>query len=215
MTSDPNREVDRPEDRPLGANDIYRKLEERAIAESNELNRRITHCDRCRRKDFLPAVGSGHPYGDVLLLKYQPRYQEASEGVAFFGRAGSAVLKSVERLDVDPLLLYGTNMVKCPEVDWEEAEANCPGYFLEEFQITQAQLVVVMGEKALRVLNAHRIAGMNELEWRPGELQDFTPFCQALVTTDVDDSLDDKEAKKAFWKAFRTLGEWHQDEPPY
>ncbi|MCL5942552.1 MAG: hypothetical protein M1325_03385, partial [Actinobacteria bacterium] len=92
---------------PTENNDIYRKLEERAIAESNELNRRVARCRRCARGDFLPTVGSGHPLADIVLVKYQPRYLEVSEGVAFFGRSGSAVLKSVERLGVDPLLLYG------------------------------------------------------------------------------------------------------------
>src|SRR5660397_248992 len=133
--SDPNRESDRQQESPLGADDIYRKLEERAIAESNGLNQRVAHCQKCRGKEFLPVVGSGHPYGDVLLLKYQPRYLEVSEGVAFFGRGGGAILKSVQRLGVDPLLLYGTNIVKCPEIDQSEAEDNCPVYFLEEFQI--------------------------------------------------------------------------------
>src|SRR5660397_257181 len=104
--SDPNRESDRQQESPLGADDIYRKLEERAIAESNGLNQRVAHCQKCRGKEFLPVVGSGHPYGDVLLLKYQPRYLEVSEGVAFFGRGGGAILKSVQRLGVDPLLLY-------------------------------------------------------------------------------------------------------------
>src|SRR5680860_1745170 len=115
--SDPNRESDRQQESPLGADDIYRKLEERAIAESNGLNQRVAHCQKCRGKEFLPVVGSGHPYGDVLLLKYQPRYLEVSEGVVFFGRGGGAILKSVQRLGVDPLLLYGTNIVKCPEID--------------------------------------------------------------------------------------------------
>src|SRR5660398_322023 len=165
--SDPNRESDRQQESPLGADDIYRKLEERAIAESNGLNQRVAHCQKCRGKEFLPVVGSGHPYGDVLLLKYHPRYLEVSEGVAFFGRGGGAILKSVQRLGVDPLLLYGTNIVKCPEIDQSEAEDNCPVYFLEEFQITQPKLLVVMGEKTLRVLNRHRIAGMNELTWTP------------------------------------------------
>jgi hypothetical protein len=56
---------------------------------------------------------------------------------------------------------------------------------------------------------------MKELTWDPGVLQDFTAFCRALVTPDIDDSLDQEEAKGGFWKAFRNLGEWYRDEPPY
>ena len=43
MESDPSENV--KDSIPLAeANEIYRKLEERAIAESNDLNYRIAHC---------------------------------------------------------------------------------------------------------------------------------------------------------------------------
>jgi uracil-DNA glycosylase len=200
---------------PPGIDDVYRKLEERAIAESNDLNGRVSACRLCNRREYLPTVGSGHPLADIFLVKYQPRYLEVSEGVAFFGRGGAAVLRSIERLELDPLLLYGTNVVKCANVDPSECEANCPPFLLEELQITRPKMVVVMGERALLVLNRHLTAGMRELAWSPGEVQEFTPFCHALVTPDVDESLDDKAAKVTFWQAFRALGEWYRDEPPY
>ncbi len=214
MTATPGQHPEH-EPTPPRVSDLYNRLEERAIAESNELNRRVVACRLCRRGDFLPTVGSGHPLADILLLKYQPRYLEVSEGVSFFGRSGAAVLKSVERLGVDPLLLYGTNLLKCAGVEAEEAETECPAFLLEEFDITQPKLIVVMGRRTLEVLNERRVAGMRALTWSPGELQEFTPFCKALVTPDVDTSLDDREAKAAFWQAFRTLGEWYRDEPPY
>jgi uracil-DNA glycosylase family 4 len=197
------------------ANEIYRRLEERAIAESNDLNHRVVHCRKCKHGDFLPTVGSGHPMADILLVKYQPRYLEVSEGVAFFGRAGSAVMKSMERLGVNPLLVYGTNIVKCADVELAEGERNCPLYFLEEFHITQPRIVVVMGEETLAVFNRNRVAGMKEIKWSPGELQELTPFCKALVTPDIDSALDEEQAKAEFWRAFRNLGEWFRDEPPY
>jgi uracil-DNA glycosylase len=200
---------------PAPVDEIYGKLEERAIAESNDLNRRVVQCQKCRRGEFLPTVGSGHPLADIFLLKFSPRYLETSEGVAFFGRAGTAVLKSMERLGVDPLLLYGTNVVKCAGVEPEEGVANCAVHLLEELHITQPKLLVVMGESALEALNAHAVAGMNRLEWLPGRLQEFTAFCRALVTPDIDLSLDDRQDKVAFWNAFRSLGDWFRDEPPY
>lgn len=195
--------------------EIYGRLEERAIAESNDLNRRVVQCQRCRRGEFLPTVGSGHPLADIFLLKFAPRYLETSEGVAFFGRAGAAVLKSMERLGVDPMLLYGTNVVKCAGVEGDEGVPNCASYLLEELHITQPKLIVVMGESALEALNGVSVPGMRRLEWRPGELQDLTPFCRAVVTPDIDLALDDRAAKVAFWNAFRIVGDWYRDEPPY
>lgn len=203
------------------ANEIYRKLEERAISESNDLNYRIAHCRKCERGgrgergEFLPTVGSGHPMADIFLLKFQPRYLEVTEGVSFYGRSGTAVLKSMERLGVNPLVVYGTNMVKCHWVDLEEGEKNCACYWLEEFHITQPRLIVVMGRETLSVVNAERLAGMKELAWDPGALQDFTPFCKALVTPDIDECLDDDQAKAEFWRAFRSVGDWYLDQPPY
>jgi len=197
------------------ANEIYRKLEERAIAESNDLNRRVAHCRRCRRGEFLPTVGSGHPLADIFLLKYRPHYLEVTEGVAFFGRSGAAVLKSMERLGVNPLIVYGTNMLKCHDVTQEDGRRNCPAFWLEEFHVTHPRIVVVMGRRTLNVVNRERVAGMKKLAWDPGTLQEFTPFCKALVTPDIDGALDEDQAKAEFWKAFRNLGEWFRDEPPY
>ena len=167
MTPNPDQQDD-PRPPAPEVSDLYRKLEERAIAESNDLNRRVVACRQCRRGDFLPTVGSGHPLADIILVKYQPRYLEVSEGVAFFGRSGSAVLKSMERLGVNPLLLYGTNLVKCADVDLDQAEANCPVVLAGGVPHHPAQLVVVMGEATLDVLNEHSVAGMSKLTWDPG-----------------------------------------------
>jgi hypothetical protein len=32
---------------------------------------------------------------------------------------------------------------------------------------------------------------------------------------DIDASLDEEEAKREFWSAFRVLGEWYASQPPY
>ena len=48
-----------------------------------------------------PVLGSGHPMADIMLLKTSAQPAEIQEGVAFFGRAGSAILKSVTRVGID------------------------------------------------------------------------------------------------------------------
>ena len=55
----------------------------------------------------MPVLGSGHPLADIFLLKHRPQSSEVQEGVAFFGRAGQAVLKSLQRLHVDPMASTG------------------------------------------------------------------------------------------------------------
>jgi hypothetical protein len=53
------------------------------------------------------------------------------------------------------------------------------------------------------------------VEATPGELQDFTPTTEALVVPDIDASLDEQPAKTAFWNAFKQLGPWWAELPPY
>ena len=67
------------------------------------------------------AQPTGHPLGTIFLLKYGPQAQELQEGVAFHGRAGHALKKSLERLHVDPREVFGTNCVKFAGADDELA----------------------------------------------------------------------------------------------
>ena len=48
-----------------------------------------------------------------------------------------------------------------------------------------------------------------------GVIQRFTPTIQALVTPDIDEALDEAPAKTAFWNAFKALGPWWAEQPPY
>ena len=38
---------------------------------------------------------------------------------------------------------------------------------------------------------------------------------RGLYVPNIDDSLDEEAAKRAFWSAFRVLGQWWADLPPY
>ena len=83
--------------------EIYERYLKKAISEINELGDELSRAgDELR----VPVVGSGHPLADVMLLKFSPQSSEIQEGVAFFGRSGQAVLKSLQRLHVDPLAVY-------------------------------------------------------------------------------------------------------------
>ena len=48
-----------------------------------------------------------------------------------------------------------------------------------------------------------------------GVIQRFTPTIQALVTPDIDEALDEAPAKTAYWNAFKALGPWWSEQPPY
>jgi uracil-DNA glycosylase len=131
--------------------------------------------------------------------------------VAFYGRSGQAILKSLQRLRVDPLAVYGTNCLKFAGGEPDEARP----WLARELHIVQPKLLVVMGEQALAFLNELEFPLADTLEPTVGELQRFTPTIQALPVPDIDESLDDQTSKTRFWNAFKTLGSWWAELPPY
>jgi uracil-DNA glycosylase len=200
---------------PATDDEIREKYLERAIRELNQLTREIQSCDYCPRGNLMPVLGSGHPQADIFLLKLIPMPSEIEEGVAFYGRAGSALMKSFKRLGIDPLAVYGTVFVKCPVADSDLSAPECRARVLEELAIVQPRIVVVMGDEALDELNGLGVPLGREIEASPGEIQRLKPSCEALYVPDIDRSLDEEDAKREFWAAFRSLGEWYADFPPY
>jgi uracil-DNA glycosylase family 4 len=163
----------------------------------------------------MPVLGSGHPQADIMLLKYSTLPSEIEEGVAFYGRSGGALMKSLKRLQIDPLAVYGTLCVKCPLSDPSLADPACVARVVEEIAIVQPKIVVVMGPEALSVVNDLDIPLAEELRPEPGVLQRLTPSIEALYVPSIDDALDEDDAKREFWAAFRVLGQWWADLPPY
>ena len=188
--------------------EIYERYLQKAISEINELGDEIGRAgDELR----VPVLGSGHPLADVFLLKYEPRPSEIQEGVAFYGRAGQALLKSLQRLRVDPMAVYGTNCLKLAGQEPEEARP----WLARELHIVQPKLLVVMGAAALEFLNALSFPLSDELDPEAEGLQRYTGTIEALVVPDIDEALDEAQAKTAFWNAFKAVGPWYSELPPY
>ena len=189
--------------------EIYERYLQKAIGEINELQHELL---ALADETHVPVVGSGHPLGDVFLLKHAPQQAEITEGVAFFGRSGNALLKSLQRLGVDPLTIYGTN---CLKFGTEDAEQATP-WLTRELHIVQPKLLVVMGEEAVRFVDALKFPLADPLaDTATGMVRRFTPTIEALVTPDIDAALDDQAEKTAFWNAFKALGPWWAELPPY
>ena len=133
--------------------------------------------------------------------------------MAFFGRSGQAILKSLQRLHVDPLAVYGTNCLKFGTESPDDARA----------WLTR-ELVHRPAEARRRDGREHgstsSTSSPSRWQTRPrnaelGVVRRFTPTIEALVTPDVDASLDEQPAKTAFWNAFKALGPWWAEQPPY
>ncbi|HEX3872572.1 MAG TPA: uracil-DNA glycosylase family protein [Solirubrobacteraceae bacterium] len=200
---------------PITDDQIREKYLERAIRELNTLTHEIQGCTVCPRGSLMPVLGSGHPQADIFMLKYAPMPSEIEEGVAFFGRSGNALMKSLRRLQIDPLAVYGTLAIKCPVTDTDFADPNCMGRVLDEIAIVSPKMLVVMGEDALDVFNDLRLPAARIMEPRFGEVQPLTPSMVGLYVPNIDTALDDARAQRAFWSAFRVLGRWYAELPPY
>jgi uracil-DNA glycosylase family 4 len=187
--------------------EIYEKYLEKAIVEINDLAHEIAQAAGSR----VPVIGSGHPLADVMLLKFSPQAAEVQEGVAFYGRAGQAILKSLQRLHVDPMSVYGTNCLKFADGSEDESRA----FLTRELHIVQPKLIVSMGEPSVDFLNSLEFPLADAVDYKPGELQRFTATVQVLVVPDIDASLDEAPAKTTFWNAFKPLGSWWAELPPY
>ena len=189
--------------------EIYERYLKKAISEINELGDELARAgDELR----IPVVGSGHPLADIMLVKFSPQPSEIQEGVAYFGRSGQAVLKSLQRLHVDPMSVYGTNCLKFGTED----PADAAEWLTRELYIVQPKLVVAMGNRCVDFLDGLAFPLSDPLDGSTlGVIQRFTPTIQTLVTPDIDEALDEAPAKTAFWNAFKALGPWWAEQPPY
>ncbi|MGD9695993.1 MAG: uracil-DNA glycosylase family protein [Thermoleophilia bacterium] len=198
-----------------GAEDIQDAYLRRAIAEMATLSDEIADCESARDGMEMPVMSSGSPQAEIMLVKWSAGLAERQEGVAFFGRAGTAILKSVQRLGIDPLMLYGTLYVKCTHEGADDGACACAEWLSRELQIVQPKLVVPMGPRVVDALNALGHPLSEPLRAEAGVVQRWTPASEALYVPDIDSSLDEQSAKRSFWEAFRAIGDWYQAQPPY
>ena len=195
---------------------VFQKYLDRAITDIHALGDEIGACGLCEHDAAgLRALGTGHPLADIMLVKWSATRGELDQGVAFHGRAGEAMRASAERLAIDPLDLYGTNCIKCASQPTDCMRDRCPEWLLREIRIVEPKLLVVMGAPAIDAINALEVQGAGRLEARPGEVQRWTHACEAVWCPDIDDSLERPASKQAFWRAFRVVGEWYAEKPPF
>ena len=147
----------------------------------------------------------------MFLLKHAPKPSEIQEGVAFFGRAGEALKKSLQRLHVDPMAVYGTNCLKFGGETFDEAAPWLDARAAHR----PAEAARADGPGDGRVRERLAFPLSDPLDPAADGLQRFTATVQVLVVPDIDTALDEAPAKTAFWNAFKAVGVWYSELPPY
>lgn len=218
MTAEPTA-TPQPDDPGTSGTRAVPRIEDayldRAIREVHLLEERMDACPGCANAGTFPVKASGSPTADVMLIKWQSALAERQEGVSFFGRSGDAIRRSVERLGVDPSVLYGTLVLKCPHAAGTEPGDEDLEWLAEEIRIVRPRLIVVMGDRTRRAIDSLKVPMSEPLPAEMGTVARWTPAVEALVVPDIDDSMDEQDAKRQFWADFRALGDWYAAEPPY
>ena len=174
----------------VATDEIYEKYLQKAITEINALGDEVAQAGGGAR---VPVVGSGHPLADVFLLKYAPQRVGAPGGRRVLRprrqRAPQVAAAAARRPD-------GDLRDELPEVRGRRRGGVA---------------AVPPARAAHRAAEARRRDGRRDARRVPerrsssrsrarsptteGELQQFTPTIEALVTPDIDDSLDEQPAK--------------------
>ena len=183
---------------PTTDDEIREKYLERAIRELNDLGRELSACADCPRGNVMPVQGSGHPQADIFMLKHSATPAEIEEGVAFYGRAGNALMKSFKRLAIDPIVVFGTLCVKCPLTDPDPRVRGVrrPGRRGDRDRAAADRRGDGRGGPR-RPQRPRAAAGRARSTPIEGEIQSLTPTIDALYVPDIDDSLDERGRQAA------------------
>jgi len=72
-----------------------------------------------------------------------------------------------------------------------------------------------VGEPVVDALNGLEFPLSEPIRPEAGVVQRWTPTIEALYVPDIDASLDEQPSKTQFWNAFKALGPWWAELPPY
>jgi len=191
------------------SDEIHEKYLQKAISEINELGDEIV---RAAGGAAVPVLGSGHPLADVFLLKHRPQSSEAQEGVAFYGRAGQAVLKVAAAVAGRPdgRLRDELRQVRRGCRRRRGSRLADPGAAHRPAKAPRGD-----GRGRARVPQRSRLPARPTGRAQARRAPALHPTVEALVVPDIDTSLDEQPAKTAFWNAFKVVGSWWAELPPY
>jgi uracil-DNA glycosylase family 4 len=177
--------------------------------------RDIGNCTRCGLCEGRTQVVNthGNQSARLMFIGEAPGADEDAQGKPFVGRAGQLLTKMIEAMGIkrEEVIIGNVNRCRPPgnrQPTLEEA-AICRPFLLREISVIQPEVIVVMGNTALRNLLEVR-EGITRVR---GKFQDFRGI-KVMPTFHPAYLLRDPSKKKETWEDLKMVRDYLQTNPP-
>jgi uracil-DNA glycosylase len=206
---------------PLPQTSLFGELEVAVprLAQSGEtledIWRDIGECTRCGLCEARTQVVNTHGNRNarLMFIGEAPGADEDAQGKPFVGRAGQLLTKIIEAIGMkrDDVIIGNVNRCRPPgnrQPTLEEA-AICRPFLFREIAAVQPEVIVVMGNTALRNLLEVR-EGITRVR---GQFQDFRGI-KVMPTFHPAYLLRDPSKKRETWEDMKKVKEYLDNQPP-
>jgi uracil-DNA glycosylase family 4 len=187
----------------------------RATEALEEIWRDIGDCTRCGLCEGRTQVVNthGNHRARLMFIGEAPGADEDAQGKPFVGRAGQLLTKMIEAMGIkrEEVIIGNVNRCRPPgnrQPTLEEA-AICRPFLFREIAVIQPEIIVVMGNTALRNLLEVR-EGITRVR---GKFQDFRGI-KVMPTFHPAYLLRDPSKKKETWEDLKMVRDYLQTNPP-
>jgi len=202
-------------------NSLFGKLanQEPAIPKSTETLEQIwadigdcTRCGLCEGRTQVVNTHGNHK-ARLMFVGEAPGADEDAQGKPFVGRAGQLLTKMIEAMGMkrEDSIIGNVNRCRPPgnrQPTLEEA-AICRPFLFREIAAIQPEIIVVMGNTALRNLLEVR-EGITRIR---GKFQDFRGI-KVMPTFHPAYLLRDPSKKRETWEDLKMVRDYLEDNPP-
>ena len=187
----------------------------RATETLENIWRDIGDCTRCGLCEGRTQVVNTHGNHNarLMFIGEAPGADEDAQGKPFVGRAGQLLTKMIEAMGMkrEEVIIGNVNRCRPPgnrQPTLEEA-AICRPFLFREIAVIQPEIIVVMGNTALRNLLEVR-EGITRIR---GKFQDFRGI-KVMPTFHPAYLLRDPSKKKETWEDLKMVRDYLQTNPP-
>ena len=184
-----------------------------ALPESNEtveeIRADIGNCTRCPLHEGRTKIvhSTGNLNADLMFVGEAPGADEDAKGEPFVGRAGQLLNKIIEAIGLkrEEVLIGNVNRCRPPQnrAPTTEEAATCKPYLLREIAVVQPEVIVVLGNTAMKNLLDTR-EGITRLR---GRFQDYKGI-KVMPTFHPAYLLRDPSKKRETWEDLKKVRDY-------